>query len=66
MRLEIETIFFAPSIHFIYLSSSIVKEIASYGGPVSALVPLGVEKRLRATFGARAAGRNLKKKGHAR
>ena len=66
MRPEIETIFLAPSIHFIYLSSSIVKEIASYGGPVTALVPPGVEKRLRATFGTRSAGRTLKTKGPTR
>jgi pantetheine-phosphate adenylyltransferase len=66
MRPEIETIFLAPSIKYIYLSSSIVKEIASYGGPVSALVPPGVEKRLRATYGTRAAGGNPKKKGPAR
>ena len=66
MRPEIETIFLAPSIKYIYLSSSIVKEIASYGGPVSALVPPVVEKRLRATFGTRTAGRNPKTKGPAR
>lgn len=66
MRPEIETIFLAPSIHYIYLSSSIVKEIASYGGPVSALVPPVVEKRLRASFGARTAGRNPRTKGPAR
>ncbi len=53
MRPEIETVFLAPSIRYIYLSSSIVKEIASYGGPVAGLVPAGVEKRLRATFGGR-------------
>jgi pantetheine-phosphate adenylyltransferase len=66
MRPEIETVFLAPSIKYIYLSSSIVKEIASYGGPVSALVPPGVEKRLRATYGTRTAGGNPKRKGPAR
>ena len=66
MRPEIETIFLAPSIHFIYLSSSIVKEIASYGGPVSTLVPPAVEKRLRATFGTRKLGRNPAPKGKIR
>jgi pantetheine-phosphate adenylyltransferase len=66
MRPEIETIFLAPSINYIYLSSSIVKEIASYRGPVDALVPPGVAKRLRATFGARTAGRNPARKGTAR
>jgi pantetheine-phosphate adenylyltransferase len=66
MRPEIETVFLAPSIHFIYLSSSIVKEIASYGGPVSTLVPPGVETRLRATFGHRAALRKPATKGKTR
>jgi pantetheine-phosphate adenylyltransferase len=66
MRPEIETIFLAPSIRYIYLSSSIVKEIASYGGPVSALVPPGVEKRLRATYGTRTPGPNPRTKGPAR
>jgi pantetheine-phosphate adenylyltransferase len=66
MHPEIETIFLAPSIQYIYLSSSIVKEIASYSGPVSALVPPGVEKRLRATFGTRPAGRKPRTKGPAR
>ena len=66
MRPEIETIFLAPSIKYIYLSSSIVKEIASYGGPVTALVPPGVEKRLRATYGTRTARRNPSTKGKTR
>jgi pantetheine-phosphate adenylyltransferase len=61
MRPEIETIFLAPSIRYIYLSSSIVKEIASYGGPISDLVPPRVEKRLRATFGKRGGGRATRK-----
>jgi pantetheine-phosphate adenylyltransferase len=66
MRPEIETIFLAPSIKYIYLSSSIVKEIASYGGPVDALVPPGVAKRLQATFRARGASRGPGKKGASR
>ncbi len=66
MRPEIETIFLAPSINYIYLSSSIVKEIASYGGPVDALVPPGVASRLRATLGTRTTGRNPRTKGTSR
>ena len=66
MRPEIETIFLAPSIHYIYLSSSIVKEIASYGGPVAALVPPAVERRLRTTFATPAASRTLRTKGRTR
>jgi len=66
MRPEIETVFLAPSIRYIYLSSSIVKEIASYGGPVADLVPPGVQRRLRATFGPHAAGRKSGTKGKTR
>ena len=66
MRPEIETIFLAPSIKYIYLSSSIVKEIASYDGPVSALVPPGVEKRLRATYGTRSPSPSPRTKGKTR
>jgi pantetheine-phosphate adenylyltransferase len=51
MRPEIETVFLAPSIRYIYLSSSLVKEIASYGGPVADLVPPVVERRLRQRYG---------------
>ena len=51
MRPEIETVFLAPSLRYIYLSSSLVKEIASYGGPVAELVPPGVERRLRQRYG---------------
>jgi pantetheine-phosphate adenylyltransferase len=68
MRPEIETVFLAPSIKYIYLSSSLVKEIASYGGPVSNLVPPAVERRLRQRFGpaAAAAPRTTPKKGKKR
>jgi len=47
---EIETVFLAPSEPYIYLSSSIVKEIASYRGPVKDFVPAPVEERLREKF----------------
>ena len=48
----IETIFLLPSVEYIYLSSSIVKEIASYSGPVEDFVPPLVESRLREKFPA--------------
>jgi pantetheine-phosphate adenylyltransferase len=47
---EIETVFLAPSEPYIYLSSSIVKEIASYRGPVADFVPSPVEEHLREKF----------------
>jgi pantetheine-phosphate adenylyltransferase len=50
MSPDIETVFLTPSEPYIYLSSSIVKEIASYRGPVSDFVPEPVEVRLRGKF----------------
>ncbi len=44
---DIETLFMMTSAEHLYLSSSIVKEIARLGGDVSALVPASVERRLR-------------------
>ena len=36
---EVETIFFTTSLQYSYLSSTIVKEFASYGGDISKFVP---------------------------
>jgi len=47
---EIETIFLMPKETYSYLSSSLVREVCSLGGPVSAYVPPGVEKALVARF----------------
>jgi pantetheine-phosphate adenylyltransferase len=44
---DVETLFMMTSAEHLYLSSSIVKEIARLGGNVSALVPPMVESRLR-------------------
>ncbi len=44
---EIETVFLIPSEEYAYLSSSLVKEIASLGGDVSSMVPPGVAQALR-------------------
>lgn len=44
---DIETLFLMTSAEHLYLSSSLVKEIARLGGDVSALVPPAIEKRLR-------------------
>jgi pantetheine-phosphate adenylyltransferase len=35
---EIETLFLAPDEHFSYISSTLVREIAGYGGDVSQFV----------------------------
>ncbi len=44
---EFETVFLMPSEQYIYLHSSLVKEIYSLGGDISCLVPESVVKRLR-------------------
>jgi pantetheine-phosphate adenylyltransferase len=36
---DVDTVFFLPSEKYFYLSSSMIKEIASLGGPVSCFVP---------------------------
>lgn len=44
---DFETVFLMPSEQYIYLHSSLVKEIYSLGGDISCLVPESVVKRLR-------------------
>ena len=44
---EIDTMFFTTSLEYAFLSSTIVREVASYGSDVSGFVPPEVEKRLR-------------------
>lgn len=48
---EIETVFLMTSNEYSYLSSSLVKEVARFGGSVRQLVPEGVAERLRRKFG---------------
>jgi pantetheine-phosphate adenylyltransferase len=47
---KVETFFMMTSPQYSYLSSSIVKEIARFRGPVSDLVPAEVEEALRRKF----------------
>lgn len=47
---EIETVFLMPSLRYIFLSSTIVKEAAEYGGDVSTLVPSNVASALGEKF----------------
>jgi len=44
---DIETIFMMPDARYSFLSSSIMKEVVSFGGSLCDLVPPVVEKRLR-------------------
>ena len=48
----LETVFMVPSLDTTYISASLVREVAKFGGDVSGLVHPAVAKALRAKFGA--------------
>ncbi|HEY3279302.1 MAG TPA: pantetheine-phosphate adenylyltransferase [Gemmatimonadales bacterium] len=48
---EIETVFLVPAFDLTYLSSSLVREVARFGGDVSALVHPAVQQALKRKFG---------------
>jgi pantetheine-phosphate adenylyltransferase len=48
-----ETVFLAPDLEHSYLSSSLVRQIASLGGDAAPFVPPVVLRRLRERFGAK-------------
>jgi pantetheine-phosphate adenylyltransferase len=48
---ELETVFMAPSLDTTYISSSMVREVARFGGEVSGLVHPIVAKALQLRFG---------------
>jgi len=47
---EIETIFFMPKLKFSYLSSSVVREVAGFGGDVSKMVPPYVVEKIKEKY----------------
>jgi pantetheine-phosphate adenylyltransferase len=47
---DIETVFLMPSEEYSFLSSSIIKEVASFGGSIKGLVPKAVEKAINKKF----------------
>ncbi len=47
---DIETFFMMPSVHYTFLSSNMVREIAGLGGSVEGLVPGPVVRKLRNRF----------------
>jgi pantetheine-phosphate adenylyltransferase len=47
----IDTVFFMTSLEHGYVSSSLVKEIAQFGGDVRDMVPASAERHLRRAFG---------------
>lgn len=47
----VETLFMMTNNKYIYLSSSVIKEVAGYGGCIHGLVPENVEKALESKLG---------------
>jgi pantetheine-phosphate adenylyltransferase len=47
---DIESVFFMPSVDYIYLNSTMVKEVAKHGGEVLNFVPEPVKVKLRERF----------------
>ncbi|HDH06279.1 MAG TPA: pantetheine-phosphate adenylyltransferase [Nitrospirae bacterium] len=50
LNADIETVFMMPSQDYTFLSSTLIRELASFGGSVRGLVPGVVEKALREKF----------------
>ena len=48
---QLETVFLVPAVDLTYLSSSLVREVARYGGPLDGLVSAPVAEALRSRFG---------------
>lgn len=49
---DVDTMFFTTSLEYAYLSSSIVKEVAVYGGDISQFVAPCIERYMRQKFAA--------------
>ena len=47
---EIETLFIPTSAHYMYVSSSMVKEVASFGKSVEGMVPESIQKQMGEKF----------------
>ncbi|MCR5007970.1 MAG: pantetheine-phosphate adenylyltransferase, partial [Oribacterium sp.] len=50
MAPDIDTMFLTTNLKYSYLSSSMVKEIASYGGKIHEFVPENVEKKIKEKY----------------
>jgi len=51
LRQNVETVFMMPHERYTYISSRLIKEVASLGAPVTGLVPPVVEEHLAHKFG---------------
>jgi pantetheine-phosphate adenylyltransferase len=52
MEPKIDTVFLTPAEKYAYISASMIREIAAFGGNVSAFVPTEVQKALKNKFGS--------------
>lgn len=50
---EVTTVFIPTSLRYLFLSSSLIKELSAFGGDVSEFVPAPVARRLGDRFGGR-------------
>jgi len=50
LRPTVETVFLMPHERYTYISSRLIREVASFGSAVTGMVPPGVEKRLADKF----------------
>lgn len=50
---QLETVFLMPSEKFAYISSTLVREIARYGGDVSMFIPEAADKAVRKKFNSK-------------
>ena len=58
----LETVFMMPSEEFSFVSSSLLKEIAAYGGDISSMVTPAVERALKAKLSAVGPRKNRSKR----
>jgi pantetheine-phosphate adenylyltransferase len=57
LRPTVETVFLMPHERYTYISSRLIKEVASLGAPVTGMVPPLVEQLMREKFSARSTPR---------
>ena len=53
LRHTVETVFMMPHERYTYISSRLIKEVASLGAPITGMVPPAVEERLAQKFASR-------------
>jgi pantetheine-phosphate adenylyltransferase len=50
LKTDIETVFMMPSEEYSFLTSSIIKEVAAFGGSLNGLVPKNVEIEIKRKY----------------